>query len=212
MFKLYEGTILYPFFVTFSLNVRILCITKTQNQMKNLILLFLCALISTYVMAQKVEKNLVTNKYEGSGVIIIDSMTKEQLFDKTLFWITNVKHDYHRKKTEIISSTGNNIVVNTYFCPKNFWAAANYVNLRIGFKLTLDFKDNKFRYTYTDFYYDNVGEGKVFFDSPTKRFENYNVKARDNMINISKNHITNSMIELVNFLNLKYDEKEVVEW
>lgn len=139
----------------------------------------------------KLDKNLITKKYEVIGELNVDSLNKNELFDKTFYWIKNIK--YTSEGYKWINSFENNVlIIKQYFKPEN--NLLGYAGLRIRFILIFEFYDNKIKFRYSDFYYYSLSEGnKVFFESG---LNDNDKKAKEKIINDVEIYTNKSIKEL----------------
>jgi len=161
--------------------------------MKNRIMILLCALICTSAIAQKLEMN-ASGKYEITGIVSIDSLTKAQLFDITYDWLTNVK--YSSAGVKWIDISHGPMIVKQYFKPLP--PNVGYASMKIRFVLTIDFKDGKFKYTYTNFYYYTLSEGNKIFFEP--EFKDNDKDERLKIIDEVEKYVQTSIDELIAYI------------
>ncbi len=121
-----------------------------------IILIFLTPLI---LMSQELKLDEKTGLYIKSDVIDVESLTKVELYKKTLEWIAiNYKSaedviQFKDEESAKIILKGN---FSTGLFMKQGW---------IRHTLILEFKDNKFRYTYTNLSYYSSGSGEMNFEN-----------------------------------------------
>jgi hypothetical protein len=129
-------------------------ITKKTEKMKSLI--FTLALIFSFVSySQKLEIDKESGKYSMVGIEKIDGVSKEVIFDKIYRYIV------------LNYSNVDNLIVQTNGEVFSFYALVSKTNNVLGWKLKhkmfIEVKDGKFRYTFTNFTYnENEFETKVF--------------------------------------------------
>lgn len=144
------------------------------------------------VRSQELKINETTEKYVAENSTVFQSVNKDTLFLKTYKWMFT-KYPTTGDKGTYIDATKNKIVAHEYFLPDpdGLW---NFTNLRIGFVLTSEFKDNKSKFTFTDFYYYSLGDGKVPFES--QKFQSNDLLMRDVMLKVTNEYIKNLISEL----------------
>jgi hypothetical protein len=150
----------------------------------------------------------VNNKYKIEAVAKVSALSQKQLFDKTYEWLNTCKYIVTRKDLKNgfkIDTSNFKITATAFFNPDKdnlyggsmlFWD--DMTNFRIGFILTMDFKDGKLRYNYTDFYYYSMANGIVTFESDN--FKNRDTILRDRILQATQKYILNSINELVIYL------------
>jgi hypothetical protein len=147
----------------------------------------------------KLEKNYITKKYEVNGELNIDSINKNELFDKTFYWIKNIKYTSDGYKW-INSFDDNILIIKQYFKPEN--NLLGYTGLRIRFVLTFQFYDNKIKFNYSNFYYYSLSDGnKVFFESGLNENDK---KAKDKIINDVEVYTNTLINELEKYIKIVY--------
>lgn len=124
-----------------------------------------------------------TGKYSASAVVEV-SATKDELFNRAKQWIAlrytsanNVIQLSDKENGEIICK--GNFAVNLFM--KQGW---------IKHTLILEFKDNKFRYTFTDLSYFSFGSGEFPFESKSMGFKKKITGAAENNIEESISGLT----------------------
>jgi hypothetical protein len=92
------------------------------------------------LIINRIKINDLTKKYYSEGVISIDSLNKEGLFNGTYTWLSNIKYvnSGGSKGISLKEIAFNRIIVNQYYINSN--------NHKIRFTLTFEFKDSKFKY------------------------------------------------------------------
>lgn len=172
----------------------------------------LMAIASTvFVNSQDLKIDGQTQKYSAGNIIKIDSMTVDMLHDKTLQWLYK-EYPNTGKKGSYINARYDKITAHQCFNPDPY-NLLGYVNLKVWFILTFDIKDGKIRYSYSDFYYHSMGEGKVPFES--HKFENYNIALRNGIVEETNKYVKNSVVSLITYIqNIKEIDswKETVSW
>jgi hypothetical protein len=112
--------------------------------------------------------NPLTKKYGVYEVINVASKPAHQLFEGTYKWLIEIKyaHSLASKGIEMDEAVFNRIRVNQYLM-----ADYNTRKYKIRFTLTMDFRDGRYKYEYTDF---------VLFESGAKSdFEDISLSTKD---------------------------------
>ena len=128
--------------------------------MKKVVFIILIAL-SANVFSQEMPMDFVANKYSYSAVINADSINKNTLYSNALTWFaTSFKssNDVIQLKDEV-----NGKIIGKAAIKINYYSR----NPIVYFTITLSVKDNKYKYTITDFSYkDNQNETFNLEDFP----------------------------------------------
>ncbi len=162
-----------------------------------LIYLFELVLTSSTI-GQELIMNDNTKKYYSENVVNMRSMSKDSLFERSLKWLYKEYPKTGKKETYINSEGKDKILTHQFFDPdpNNFWGYGS--SLRVGFILTIEFKEERFKYNYTDFYFYSIGDGKLLFES--NRFQQYDLIMRDRMLEETDKYLKKSIAELVAYL------------
>ncbi len=114
--------------------------------MKNHILLSLILCI-TSSFAQELKIDPVSKKYQYEGVVNVENASKNELFNKAKQWIAH----YYKSSADAIKYANKEddtiILKATYH---ELWVASNYW---VDYTIALKFKDGRFKYLFSDFYY-----------------------------------------------------------
>ncbi len=128
--------------------------------MKKLFFTTLLILNSTFgIISQTLEIDSTTNRYSHTAILEIDSTNKEILFDRTMGWIA----DQFKNPDKVISFSdkgANKIVVNGFARAETYSLISVYTH----FRMQIDFKDNKVRVSYSEFYTLNAEGIKTDFE------------------------------------------------
>ncbi len=153
--------------------------------MKNYLLL-LISLLPIMIYGQELKIDDETGKYTKKAVVEIDNMTQNEIYKKAIEWITlNYKSadDVIQLKDESIGKIIIKGNFSTGIFMKQGW---------IRHTLILDFKNNKFRYTYTDLSYFSTGSGDIAFE---KR-----MMSKKKILAETESDIDKSMLELKDYI------------
>lgn len=125
-----------------------------------LMCLILLTCNSLVLFAQKIEIDDKTELYTKQGVIDIENTSKSDIFNKAVEWLT-VNYKSAKDVIQLKDNEAGKIII------KGTYSTSLYMKKGwIHHTLVLDFKDNKFRYTYSNFAYYSTGSGEVAFESP----------------------------------------------
>jgi hypothetical protein len=169
--------------------------------MKYLILIMLSVVTSTMV-AQQIQVILVpdpiTKKYVTSGVIPVNSKPSEVIMKGAYKWLSEIKYAATLASKGIIldEAVFGKITVNQYFI-----STPKTSNSKVRFSLTLEFRDGRFKYHFTDFYYLAVTSRKEF-ESVTTTEEKLLVMQ---LLRESNAYINSFLSEITEYIN-NYNE------
>lgn len=133
----------------------------------------------------------ISQKYITEGVVMVDSLSRELLMEGAYNWLYNIKYAKTLASKGIVMDQAvfHKIIVNQYYI-----TSYKLGDLKVRFVLTLQFKDGRFKYTYTDFVYYASG-GKNYFEHIT------NTGTRDQHL-----LLRNFLIETESYINTSMDE------
>ncbi|MBT6997699.1 MAG: DUF4468 domain-containing protein [Prolixibacteraceae bacterium] len=148
--------------------------------MKKLIIILL---FSPFIcFSQNLEIDKESGKYTKQEVIEIENKSKDDLFNKTIEWITlnyNSADDVIQLKDKELGK----IIIKGNFS-SSMYMKQGWIN----HTLVLDFKDNKLRYKYTDFSYYSTGSGEMPFEK--------SMMSKKKMLKETEEKIDNSILSL----------------
>lgn len=92
----------------------------------------------------------LTGKYATSGIVEVGSKTKLQLMEGAYKWLSEVKFTNTLGSKGIVmdESIFGKIVLNQYYV-----SAPLTYNSKVRYTLVMEFKDGRFKYIFSDFYY-----------------------------------------------------------
>jgi hypothetical protein len=160
--------------------------------MKKNIICFVFALIlitKSSLIAQKIEKDSISGNYISVGIVPIDSISKDNLYSRSLEWIT-LNYKSAKDVIQLSNKEDGKIICKGTF-PVSLYLKEGWIE----HTLTLDFKDNKFRYTYSSFSYYSSGSGRVSFDGT--------MMGKKNAISTTEDKIQKSIENLTQYLKSK---------
>lgn len=130
---------------------------KTNQSMKTLTTLTL--LLSFFTLrSQSVVLTDSSGSYTATGVIKVDSVKRENLYNTTLEWIAV----YYKSAKDVIEFSDRDagiIIGNVAFNTSLYFKSG-----KIRYTIKLEFKDGRFRYTCSNFSYFSNGSGTMYFD------------------------------------------------
>lgn len=138
---------------------------KTNLPMKRQLLLFLIFFAFTTAYGQSLKLDSLSGKYQSTGVVQVDSLKKDVLFLKTKEWIT-LNYKSANDVIQLTDKENCKIILKGAFSTNMFMKEG-----WLEHTLVFDFKDGKFRYSYTDFSYYSSGSGKMNFESKSLGFK-----------------------------------------
>lgn len=120
-------------------------------------ILFIGELFSQNVV---IDKDSATGKYSYSEVLKVDGKSAEQLYKNAKYWI--VLNFKSAKDVIQLEDKENNKII----CKGNFETGWMGKSGHVNNTMILEFKDNRYKITVTDFSYYSSGSGEVSFDGP----------------------------------------------
>jgi len=160
--------------------------------MKKLIILILFA--PFFIFSQELKIDEKTGMYTKQDIMVFDSISKEEIFNKTIEWISL----NYNSANDVIQLRDN---VNGKIILKGMYTTNFYIKEGvIKHTAVIDIKENKLRYTYTDFIYDSQGSGAMSFEKP--------LTSKKKLIEKTNGYINNSMNSLKDYIknNIKADD------
>jgi hypothetical protein len=160
-------------------------------------LLFLLSSLSFFAQGQESPKLLAIDpasaKYSTSGVVQIDTKARQILIEGAYKWLSEIKFASSLASKGIIMEEAifGKIVVSQYFIsrPESF-------NTKIRYVLTLEFRDGRFRYQFTEFSYLLVAKRKDFEEVTTSEDKILLQK----LVNESNGYISSFISEITAYL------------
>lgn len=147
------------------------------------------------LFSQELKINTETGKYEKIGVVSIDSTSKSVLFKKAIEWIST---KYRSSNViQFKDEESGKVIVKGNFAVSLF--------MKQGFikhTLILEFKDNRFRYNYSDLSYYSNGSGEMNFEG--------SMGFKSKIISETEKNIDSSILDMTNFI--KKDNKKSDNW
>jgi uncharacterized protein with TBP-like fold DUF4468 len=150
--------------------------------------------ISSISYGQEIKIDEETGRYGAIGVVQVDGIMKKAMYKSAIEWISlNYKsaNDVIQMKDEESSK----IIVKGNFLTGLFMKQG-----WIKHTLLLEFRDNRFRYTYTDFSYYSSGSGEIAFEQK--------MMSKKKIISEAESNIKASIQSLKNYIlrNSKADD------
>jgi hypothetical protein len=135
-----------------------------------------------------------TGKFTTSGVVQIDSKSRQLLTEGAYKWLSDIKYASSSASKGIKTDEAffGRIIVSQYFIsvPETF-------TTKVRFILTLEFRDGRYRYQFTDFSYLQVTKRKEFEEAATNPTDKVFVLK---LLNESNAYIRNFVSELTTYL------------
>jgi len=126
--------------------------------MKKTLILFLFAALPLFIVAQTIEVNPETKRYSTSAVVPIDSTVMDVLYTKALEWVS-MNYKSAKDVTKLADKESGKII-----CTGSYKTSLFMKEGWIEYTMILDFKDNRYRYTFTNFSYYSKGSGTLNFE------------------------------------------------
>ena len=139
--------------------------------MKKLFLV-LCLFVSNFLIAQELPKDSVTGKYTFQGIVKVDSVSKNELYSRAREWISksfvSANNVIQMDDKELGKIIGKGKTQNYYFGIGSDMGS-------ILFTISIQVKDNKFKYTITDFIH--TWEGTEFTKNRNRNLEDNEMRS-----------------------------------
>lgn len=145
--------------------------------MKNSIIIIL--FFSFPIFGQTIIKDSISGKYQSQGIVSIDSVKADVIFTKAKEWIT-INYKSANDVIQLADKESLKIIVKGNFKTSMFMKDG-----WIAHTLILDFKDNKLRYSYSDFSYYSSGSGNLEFESKSLGFKKSIIKTTEKNLQTS---------------------------
>ena len=166
-----------------------------KGKKKLVILIFILFTINSFSQELKLDEN---NKYSAQEVVQFDLIKKDLLFQRGQEWI-NLNYKSTKDIIQLVDKEQGKIIVRG-----SFSIVVGIYTYIIIHTLTLDFKDEKLRYTYSNFTVDNLNlQG---YDSALENDRWYNKK----FIRKTNEKIGKNVNDLINFIKRNVNKKD--EW
>lgn len=114
--------------------------------------------ISSLAFGQGLTIDEESGKYSQKDIVEIENITKKDIYSKTIEWIT-LNYKSADDVIQLKDAENGKIILKGNFSTSLFMKQG-----WIKHTLIIEFKDNKFRYTYTDLSYYSTGSGEVLFE------------------------------------------------
>lgn|SRR3989338_9009808 len=122
-------------------------------------LLIIC-FIPGIAFSQFLEPDSITGIYTQKEVITVDSLKKETMYSMALQWIA-LNYKSSTDVVKLSDPTAGKIVIKANF-PTSLFMKDGWIR----HTLVLEFKDGKFRYTFSNYSYYSPGSGEIAFEDP----------------------------------------------
>jgi hypothetical protein len=136
--------------------------TSNKNTMKTHLLFFAAVLISNISLAQKFPTDPETKKITYTEVIEVPGLKKEDLYNRAKAWFvtatgaTKLALELEDKETgKLLGKVNNPIKINNPPLNNKFEVGS------VIYNITVIVKDDKYKYTFTDFTHDSDGRAKI---------------------------------------------------
>jgi len=126
--------------------------------MKKSIFLFFLAFTPFFINAQTIAIDAETNLYATSAVVQIDSTSKDMLFTRAVEWVS-LNYKSAKDVIQLSDKESGKLICKGSF-PTSLFMKEGWIE----HTMILEFKDNRFRYTFTNFAYKSSGSGTVYFE------------------------------------------------
>ncbi len=126
--------------------------------MKKSLFLFVFAFTPFFIKAQTIAVAPETKLYATSAVVPVDSTSKDLLFTRAVEWVS-LNYKSAKDVIQLSDKESGKLI-----CKGNFKTSLFMKEGWIEHTMILEFKDNRFRYTFTNFAYKSSGSGTVQFE------------------------------------------------
>lgn len=126
--------------------------------MKKIFLIIAMFSLSNIAKSQTIAIDSVSNKYQTSGILKIDSIAPDVLFSKTMEWIA-INYNSANDVIQYSDKTTLKIIIKGAFQVNLFLKPGLIFHTAI-----FEFKYGKMKYTYSDFSYYSNGSGDMPFE------------------------------------------------
>ncbi len=144
----------------------------------------------TPYVPRPIELDQITKKYTTVGVVQVDSMTAPILMDAVFKWLSEVKY------VNSLASKGMKLDEAAFYKFQVYQHFESINKYKVRFVIYLEFKDNRFKYTFTDF--SHVGTGQTEFENMSHSEQ---IKLRNIFIRDANEYIAKWLNELITYLN-----------
>lgn len=135
-----------------------------------------------------------TGKYAKQAVIEVENQPKQLIYKKAVEWIT-LNYKSANDVIQLKDESEGKIILKGNFSSNMYMKAG-----LIEHTLILEFKDNKFRYSYTDLAYYSAGSGKMPFEG--------NLMSKKKLLSNTEQDIDNSIKSLSEYIFKSYNSKD----
>ena len=163
--------------------------------MKQLFTLCLFAFFSINTFGQSIIKDSISQKYEAQEIKKLDSLKADVIFTKAKEWIA-LNYKSANDVIQLADKESLKIIVKGNFSSSLFMKQGF-----ISHTLILDFKDEKMRYTYSNFSYYSSGSGSMDFESKNLGFKKSIFKATEKDIKTSIDSLKKYILQNTNNKN-----------
>jgi hypothetical protein len=147
--------------------------------MKNIIVLTFLLFSINIVNSQEISRENEASQFKSVQVIKVENLNKNQLFDKATEWIA-LTYNSAQDVIQYSNKESGKIICKGAF-PTNLFLKSGSIN----HTLTLEFKDGRYKQTYSNFSYFSTGSGKIAFESKNLGFKKKIFKETNNKIKLA---------------------------
>lgn len=134
-----------------------------------------------------IQKHETTGRYTCEAVVQVDSMKAGVMFNRALEWIAI----NYRSAKDVIQYSDQ--AAGKIICKGNFKVGLYMKEGWVEHTMILEFKDGRYRYTFTDFVYFSAGSDRVSFDGN-------NMMGKKRAIEVTEEKVSASVSSLNEFL------------
>jgi hypothetical protein len=134
-------------------------------------LLIITSVIKSYAVAQSFPLN-EAGKIAYYEVVEVDSMKKDLLYHNSIKWINHLKAYNHKIETTLSDSLTGKVMVENEF---SVYSQSGILKKLVGkftYSTVIEMKDNRYRYTFTDFVFHEYSPDRYHNILPTGKIRN----------------------------------------
>ena len=174
-----------------------------------LISIFIPLLISFRTEAQNIEltKSKQSGKWEHSE-IIENKGSRADLYYKFMDWVA--KSIIPNQNKGILSSSEEDLkaTIQISGSPAPINPLRPLMHTEMGYKISVKFKDERFKIIFSDFNYSYVGGASIVVDPKNEPFESFKPKKQQKLVAKANENINSTLANLKDFLSGKLENKE----
>jgi len=153
-----------------------------------LTIFFILIISSSEIISQELKIDDESGKYTKQGIVEIKGKSKKDLYLKANQWIA-LRYNSTKDVVQLSDAESGKIIAKGAFSTNMYMKKGAIYHI-----LILDFKDDKFRYTYTDLSYFSAGSGEM-------NFEKKGIMSKKKLIENTESYIDKAINDLTEYIN-----------